>query len=350
MAETKQKKVKVAQMGATKSDLSTYAGIAKQLIVVTDDGYRLVVMDGSIQGGKFKTASLDELEQAKRALQEQIDAIKGDGEGEEGSLKDKLDTSVYEADKPKFARRDEANTFAQAATFSSTVTVTTSPTEGTHVTNKTYVDTEVGKKLGKNENATSATKLQTARNITLTGNATGTVSFDGSGDASINVTVTQAQNSTKATQDSEGNSIKDTYATKTELGDKLDSEVASSTYATKSELSNKANTSVVITKTGDRGTLSGFNTGVKSGAAATIDKNSPDDGEITSGTSISVSNGASGESWCKVRRITTSIRSISLGSNWKWQGGETPEIKFPCILTCYWCNGGGFAFLTVGVK
>lgn len=38
-------------------------------------------------------------------------------------------------------------------------------------------------------NATSATTLATARNITLTGDATGTVSFNGSADANIAVTV-----------------------------------------------------------------------------------------------------------------------------------------------------------------
>lgn len=39
------------------------------------------------------------------------------------------------------------------------------------------------------KNVLSATKLATARNISLTGEATGTTTFDGSGDASINVTI-----------------------------------------------------------------------------------------------------------------------------------------------------------------
>lgn len=90
----------------------------------------------------------------------------------------------------------------------------------------------------------SAGKLTTARTISLTGNATGSVSFDGSKDASINVTVsesahaaaadsateadhaaeadhatsaTSANSATKATQDGSGNVITTTYATKTEL-------------------------------------------------------------------------------------------------------------------------------------
>ena len=90
----------------------------------------------------------------------------------------------------------------------------------------------------------SAGKLTTPRTIKLTGNATGSVSFDGSKDASIAVTVTEsahaaaadsateadhaaeadhatsatsANSATKATQDGAGNVIASTYATKEEL-------------------------------------------------------------------------------------------------------------------------------------
>ena len=42
------------------------------------------------------------------------------------------------------------------------------------------------------DSATTATKLQTPRAISLTGNASGSASFDGSGDVSINTTVSQA--------------------------------------------------------------------------------------------------------------------------------------------------------------
>ena len=60
----------------------------------------------------------------------------------------------------------------------------------------------------------SAAKLTTARKISLTGNATGSTSFNGSADVSISVTVNTA---TKATQDAAGNVITTTYATKSEL-------------------------------------------------------------------------------------------------------------------------------------
>ena len=44
-------------------------------------------------------------------------------------------------------------------------------------------------KLDKNANAISASKLKTARTISLTGDASGSVSFDGSADVSLNVSV-----------------------------------------------------------------------------------------------------------------------------------------------------------------
>ncbi len=47
-------------------------------------------------------------------------------------------------------------------------------------------------------NATTATRLQTARNITLTGDASGTVSFDGSSNVSIATTVTNINNITSS--------------------------------------------------------------------------------------------------------------------------------------------------------
>lgn len=57
---------------------------------------------------------------------------------------------------------------------------------------KTYVDGELAKKLNADANAVSATKLETARNINLTGDVTGTATFDGTADADIAVTLVNA--------------------------------------------------------------------------------------------------------------------------------------------------------------
>lgn len=62
-----------------------------------------------------------------------------------------------------------------------------------------------------NKNVASAGKLTTPVNITISGDATGTTSFDGSNDATITLDVQ------RATADADGNDIQETYATKTEV-------------------------------------------------------------------------------------------------------------------------------------
>lgn len=62
-----------------------------------------------------------------------------------------------------------------------------------------------------NVNADTASKLSTARKINITGNATGAANFDGSGDVSINVSVNSAA---KATNDKNGADIAATYLKK----------------------------------------------------------------------------------------------------------------------------------------
>ena len=47
--------------GATNVTLPQFKGKSRQLIVNIDDGYRPIIMDGITLGGKFKSASLDEL-------------------------------------------------------------------------------------------------------------------------------------------------------------------------------------------------------------------------------------------------------------------------------------------------
>ena len=74
----------------------------------------------------------------------------------------------------------------------------------------------------------SAATLTTARTITLDGDASGSTSFVGSANVTINTTVshataadtaTTATSATQATQDASGNVITTTYATKAELTD-----------------------------------------------------------------------------------------------------------------------------------
>lgn len=91
--------------------------------------------------------------------------------------------------------------------------------------NKAITKADVG--LGNVDNTAdnqksvlSASQLTTARTITLEGDATGSTSFDGSANVTITTNVshaTAADSATKATQDSEGNVINTTYATKAEV-------------------------------------------------------------------------------------------------------------------------------------
>lgn len=86
-----------------------------------------------------------------------------------------------------------------------------------------YVDMSLFAELGKdvkfnsvtatlNGNAATATKLATARTIALSGNATGSTTFDGSGNATINATVNESKHAAAATQDTNGRAFTDTNA------------------------------------------------------------------------------------------------------------------------------------------
>lgn len=79
-----------------------------------------------------------------------------------------------------------------------------------------------GHLAGNADSATMATKLATARTISLTGNATGAAAFDGSGNISISTTVNDSKHAAAAdmaTNDSNGDKIDDTYLKKTTVID-----------------------------------------------------------------------------------------------------------------------------------
>lgn len=55
----------IGNRGCTNTTLTQFKGKPRQVLVNIEDAYRLVVMDGSTLGGKFKAASLDELNSVK---------------------------------------------------------------------------------------------------------------------------------------------------------------------------------------------------------------------------------------------------------------------------------------------
>ena len=150
------------------------------------------------------------------------------------------------ADTADFARKTARLETARKISIGGLVTATATEFDGTRDINL---------------NVTKVEKLSTPRKINLAGDVSGSASFDGSTDISISVVVNQAKAATtaalataavQATQDSAGNIINTTYATKSELansqmtvvdrylGDYAKSADIEKTYAKNSEVVKKS--------------------------------------------------------------------------------------------------------------
>ena len=92
-----------------------------------------------------------------------------------------------------------------------------------------------------------------------------------------------------------------------------------------------------INLTGDRGQLAGYENCTET--VSTINDNSPDNGIVV--TNVTVSDGSVSKAWVKVYLIGSSTLSVSLGSNWAWANGETPNIAHLDFLVCAWSNTTG---------
>lgn len=97
-----------------------------------------------------------------------------------------------------------------------------------------------------------------------------------------------------------------------------------------------------VPKTGNRGALAGYST---SAVGATVDASAKDSQYATSGA-VTVKNGATGQAWTKV--VKMSAGTVTLESNWTWVNGEAPELSFPCLLICHWNNDKGIAGVVKG--
>lgn len=97
-----------------------------------------------------------------------------------------------------------------------------------------------------------------------------------------------------------------------------------------------------IPKTGNRGDLAGYST---SAVGTTVDASAKDSQYATSGA-VTVKNGATGQAWTKV--VKMSAGTVTLESNWTWVNGEAPELSFPCLLICHWNNDKGIAGVVKG--
>lgn len=99
-----------------------------------------------------------------------------------------------------------------------------------------------------------------------------------------------------------------------------------------------------IPKTGNRGALAGYST---SAVGTTVDASAKDSQYATSGA-VTVKNGATGQAWTKV--VKMSAGTVTLEANWAWVDGEAPELSFPCLLICHWNNDKGIAGVVKGAS
>lgn len=97
-----------------------------------------------------------------------------------------------------------------------------------------------------------------------------------------------------------------------------------------------------VPKSGNRGALAGYSS---SATGTTVNATSGD--SLYASTNVTVANGATGQTWTKVVKL--SAGTVSLGTNWAWVGGEAPELKYPCLLVCHWNQDKGIAGIVAGV-
>lgn len=192
---------------------------------------------------------------------------------------------------------------------------------------------------------------------------------------------TTADSATKATQDASGNVISQTYAKNSSLPSTMTAATASAagkggtvpapaagantkflrgdatwqaiTVPTVDSSLSTTSTNAVqnkvvanalagkVSASGARGTLAGYETAT---AGTTVSATSSD---AQTGSSITISNGASGTSWTKIVGLSANA-TVTLGSSWSWSGGEAPDLSSAGILVCCWASTIGICSFVSG--
>ena len=106
--------------------------------------------------------------------------------------------------------------------------------------------------------------------------------------------------------------------------------------------------STKVPLSGNRGTLAGYNAIASSSSAVTISNTSNDDTIVTSAVKVTVNNGTSGQTWTKTVALQNASATVTLGSSWKWVGGEVPTVSANSILVLKWSGSFGLANLIAG--
>lgn len=121
------------------------------------------------------------------------------------------------------------------------------------------------------------------------------------------------------------------YATNTALTSGLAGKANSSHTHTKSQITDFPtipDTSTLIPKTGDRGTLVGYDKVTsESSTAVSVNRNTTDT-FLTSGavTTEEITSGRFDECWTKVCALRSTSPTVTLGNGWLWQGGKAPTL------------------------
>lgn len=141
----------------------------------------------------------------------------------------------------------------------------------------------------------------------------------------------------------EGKQPKGDYATSKALTDGLAGKANTShTHAVADVTGLQTALDGKIPKTGNRGDLAGYST---SAVGTTVNASAKDSQYATSGA-VTVKNGATGQAWTKV--VKMSAGTVTLESNWAWVDGKAPKLSFPCLLICHWNNDKGIAGVVKG--
>lgn len=391
----------IGNRGCTNTTLTQFKGKPRQVLVNIEDAYRLVVMDGSTLGGKFKAASLDELNSVKNTANSALTktladgyylaktgkattagtadranalttarsigitgAVTGAGVSFNGTANININTTAVDGTK--------VGTFTAAtASTAGTVGAVPAPSAGAQAKflrgdGTWQVPTNTDTKVVQTQSTTAGEYALLAKDNTgVTTTTSGSVfsagvtvnpntktitatTFKGSlhGNAT---SATKATNATKASQDASGNDIPTTYATKAEvtsgLSGKLDKTAKATSATTADSASSVPWTGVsgkpqLIPGTGDAGTIKTYETVV---AATTVSDSSARSMSLASGGTLTVNNGSANKAWITVVALAGSA-TINLGSSWSWSGSSPTLAKG--LVTFAWYGTFGVATFT----
>lgn len=388
----------IGNRGCTNTTLTQFKGKPRQVLVNIEDAYRLVVMDGSTLGGKFKAASLDELNSVKNTANSALTktladgyylaktgkattagtadranalttarsigitgAVTGAGVSFNGTANININTTVVDGTK--------VSTFTAAtASTAGTVGAVPAPSAGAQAKflrgdGTWQVPTNTDTKVVQTQSTTAGEYALLAKDNTgVTTTTSGSVFSTGvtvnpntktitattfKGSLHGNATsATKATNATKASQDASGNDIPTTYATKAEvtsgLRGKLD-KTAKATSASSADAvawSGITGKPQIIPGTGNAGTIKTYETVV---TATTVGDDSARSMSLASGGRLTVNNGSANKAWITVVALAGTA-TITLGSSWSWSGSAPTLAKG--LVTLAWYGTFGVATFT----